>query len=145
MPGSKIGVGRLFPMGVLSWARRSVNSLQSCLQGREKGKEKERRVGVRLVQQFSVTTKGQVQAKVIPNMGWDFSGTILSPSHGEPAHPAQNDALQGMTPVLEIQISPAATGMLLKHCENPALSGGFRKSKSERETCPGSALILLEA
>jgi len=32
MPGSKMGLGLVFPSGVLSWVRRSVNSLQICLQ-----------------------------------------------------------------------------------------------------------------
>lgn len=32
MPGSKMGLGLVFPRGVLSWVRRSVNSLQICLQ-----------------------------------------------------------------------------------------------------------------
>lgn len=53
--------------------------------------------------------------------------------------PAWNDALQGITPVLEIKISPAVTRMLLKHCENSALLGGFRNNQVEREMCPGSA------
>lgn len=81
-------------------------------------------------------------------MGWDLFATIISPrgSWG-PARvsqqlPAQNYALQGITTVLEIKTSPAATGMVLKHCENPALPGGFRNNQDEREMCPGSAKHL---
>lgn len=60
--------------------------------------------------------------------------------------PAQDDVLQERsfcncraTAGLEIEISTAATRMLLKHCENPALLGGSRSNQVEREMCHGSA------
>jgi len=77
MPGSKIGVGRLFPMGVLSWAKRSVNSLQSCLNGREKGKEREERrergrnamvILNPCLTRFSETTKAEGRNKFKPKL-----------------------------------------------------------------------------
>lgn len=43
-----------------------------------------------------------------------------------------NGALQGITPVLEMEISPAATKRLLKHCENPALPGAFTNRLKEK-------------
>lgn len=98
MPGSKIGVGRLFPMGVLSWAKRSVNSLQSCLYRKEKDKEEKReKVVVRLIPHFTKTTKverrSRFRQKLMPRprignfCHLPFPQDCSGASRGKPASP----------------------------------------------------------